>query len=57
MTATQTPALTLVKSTTTTTYSAVGDTIRKATLARFARSFSLSLSSGLPVIQVRQVPA
>ena len=29
----------------------VGDTIRKATLARFARSFSLALSSGLPVIQ------
>lgn len=30
----------------------VGSTIRKATLARFARSFSLSLSSGLPVLQI-----
>lgn len=29
----------------------VGSTIRKATLARFARSFSLALSSGLPAIQ------
>ncbi|MDO6384891.1 MULTISPECIES: type II secretion system F family protein [unclassified Uliginosibacterium] len=29
----------------------IGETIRKATLARFARSFSLSLASGLPVIQ------
>ncbi len=29
----------------------VGSTIRKATLARFARSFSLTLSSGLPVLQ------
>ncbi|MBS1208972.1 MAG: type secretion system family protein [Proteobacteria bacterium] len=28
----------------------VGDTVRKATLARFARSFSLSFKSGLPVI-------
>jgi MSHA biogenesis protein MshG len=35
----------------------VGDTIRKATLARFARSFSLSLSSGLPVIQAFSVVA
>lgn len=29
----------------------IGSTIRKATLARFARSFSLALSSGLPVLQ------
>ena len=35
----------------------VGETIRKATLARFARSFSLSLSSGLPVIQAFSVVA
>lgn len=35
----------------------VGETIRKATLARFARSFSLSLSSGLPVIQAFTVVA
>ncbi|MDP5240232.1 type II secretion system F family protein [Uliginosibacterium sp. 31-16] len=28
----------------------VGETVRKATLARFARSFSLSFKSGLPVI-------
>ncbi|GAB2902656.1 MSHA fimbrial biogenesis protein MshG [Uliginosibacterium flavum] len=28
----------------------VGDTVRKATLARFARSFALSFKSGLPVI-------
>ena len=30
----------------------VGETIRKATLARFARSFSLALASGLPVLQI-----
>lgn len=35
----------------------VGGTIRKATLSRFARSFSLSLSSGLPVIQAFGVVA
>lgn len=33
----------------------VGDTIRKATLARFARSFALSFRSGLPVIQAFSV--
>lgn len=33
----------------------VGGTIRKATLARFARSFSMALSSGLPVIQAFSV--
>jgi MSHA biogenesis protein MshG len=35
----------------------IGDTIRKATLARFARSFALSLASGLPVIQAFTVVA
>jgi MSHA biogenesis protein MshG len=35
----------------------VGSTIRKAALARFARSFSLSLRSGLPVIQAFGVVA
>jgi len=35
----------------------VGSTIRKAVLARFARSFSLSLRSGLPVIQAFGVVA
>ncbi|KAF7597824.1 MAG: MSHA biogenesis protein MshG [Candidatus Dactylopiibacterium carminicum] len=35
----------------------VGETIRKATLARFARSFSLSLASGLPVMQAFSVVA
>jgi len=35
----------------------VGSTIRKAVLARFARSFSLSLRSGLPVIQAFSVVA
>lgn len=35
----------------------VGGTIRKATLARFARSFSLALSSGLPAIQAFAVVA
>jgi MSHA biogenesis protein MshG len=33
----------------------VGGIIRKATLARFARSFSMALSSGLPVIQAFSV--
>jgi len=35
----------------------IGPTIRKATLARFARSFSLSLSSGLPVLPTFSVVA
>lgn len=35
----------------------IGSTIRKATLSRFARSFSLALSSGLPVIQAFSVVA
>lgn len=35
----------------------VGDTIRKATLARFARSFALSLNSGLPVLPAFTVVA
>jgi MSHA biogenesis protein MshG len=35
----------------------VGSTIRKAVLARFARSFSLSLRSGLPIIQAFSVVA
>lgn len=35
----------------------VGETVRKATLARFARSFALALSSGLPVLQIFGVVA
>jgi MSHA biogenesis protein MshG len=35
----------------------IGPTIRKATLARFTRSFALSLSSGLPVLQAFAVVA
>jgi MSHA biogenesis protein MshG len=35
----------------------VGSTIRKAVLARFSRSFSLSLRSGLPIIQAFGVVA
>lgn len=35
----------------------IGSTIRKATLSRFARSFSMALSCGLPVIQVFSVVA
>ncbi|GAA5179882.1 MSHA fimbrial biogenesis protein MshG [Niveibacterium umoris] len=35
----------------------VGDTVSKATLARFARAFSLSLTSGLPVTQAFAVVA
>lgn len=35
----------------------VGDIIRRATLARFARAFSMSLTSGVPLIQAMTVVA